>query len=65
MRLVKLDETPKINSMDELRISYGNYSNGYLLQVYSFAIKNNPYDFVRRKGITVEAFIGSLEGVDT
>ena len=34
LRFVKLDESPKINSMDELRISYGNYSNGYLLQVY-------------------------------
>ena len=64
VRLVKMKNAPKIHAYEEVKITYGEHSNGYLLQEYGFTTKDNPFDFVRKNGITIDSIIGSLEGID-
>jgi len=45
----------------ELKICYGERSNSMLLVEYGFAIKNNKYDFVRVKNITIQTFFPELD----
>jgi hypothetical protein len=45
----------------ELNICYGERSNSMLLVEYGFAIKNNKYDFVRVKNITIQTFFPELD----
>ena len=49
--------TDKVKKHEQLTISYGARSNSFLLVRYGFAVPRNPFDFVRRSNITIEAFI--------
>ena len=54
-----MDQRPAIRAFEEVKITYGEHSNGYLLQEYGFTTKDNPFDFVRKVGVTIETVLGS------
>ena len=58
---LKLAKSSAISEGDELHISYGPVSNSFLLVEYGFALENNKFDYVRRKGIRVELFFPEIE----
>ena len=45
-----------IRKHEELHISYGERANSFLIVEYGFTIRDNPFDFVRRKNITIDSF---------
>ena len=64
VRLVKMKKAPKIAAYEEVKITYGEHSNGYLLQEYGFTTEDNKFDFYRMRGVTIETIIGSKEAID-
>ena len=46
----------QIRVHEELHIAYGNQANHSLFNVYGFTLKDNRFDFVRRKDITAHTF---------
>ena len=59
-----MKKAPKISAYEEVKITYGEHSNGYLLQEYGFTTENNKFDFYRKRGVTIETIIGSKEAID-
>ena len=65
VRLVKMEKRPAIRAYEEIKLCYGEHSNGYLLQEYGFTTKDNPFDFVRKVGVTIETVLGDEEELST
>lgn len=47
----------EIKKGEEILLCYGERANSFLLVEYGFTIKNNKYDFVRLKNITIDTII--------
>ena len=59
--LMLTNKNYKLDKFEEIKISYGERSNSFLLVEYGFAIKNNKYDFVRHKNISISNFYPELK----
>ena len=57
-----LNKNYTIKKHEQLHITYGERSNSFLIVEYGFALKNNQYDFVRRKKLTIDTFFPEETG---
>ena len=51
-----LNKNYSIKKHEQLHITYGERSNSFLIVEYGFTLKNNQFDFVRRKELTIGTF---------
>ena len=54
-----LNKNYSIKKHEQLHITYGERSNSFLIVEYGFTLKNNQFDFVRRKQVTIDTFYPS------